>query len=178
MDRTDHIRLMARYNQWMNDKVYDVAATLSPAELALDRKAFFGSIIGTLNHLVIADTAWFKRFATHPAAFAALDGIRALPQPVSLDQTLFADLAGLRERRQFIDRCILAFADEVTEPTLDHALEYRNMKGLPMRKHFFSLLMTVFNHQTHHRGQTTTLLSQAGLDVGVTDLLALIADSD
>ncbi|MGH8820216.1 MAG: DinB family protein, partial [Rhodoferax sp.] len=29
-------------------------------------------------------------------------------------------------------------------------------------------------HQTHHRGQVTTLLIQAGVDVGVTDLIALV----
>jgi uncharacterized damage-inducible protein DinB len=35
---------------------------------------------------------------------------------------------------------------------------------------------TFFNHQTHHRGQVSMLLSQAGIDIGVTDLLALIPD--
>ncbi len=43
-------------------------------------------------------------------------------------------------------------------------------------RNFFSLVMHFFNHQAHHRGQVTTLLSQTGIDIGVTDLLALIPD--
>lgn len=69
-----------------------------------------------------------------------------------------------------------AWAAELSLADLDHVLEYRNMKGVPMRKLFGSLVLNLFNHQTHHRGQATTLLSQAGLDVGVTDLLALIPE--
>ena len=59
---------------------------------------------------------------------------------------------------------------------LDYVLEYRNMKGVPQRKLYGSLVLNLFSHHTHHRGQATTLLSQFGLDVGVTDLLALIPD--
>jgi len=176
MDRTDHIRLMARYNQWMNDKVYATAATLPAAELSADRGAFFKSILGTLNHLVVADTVWFKRFGTHPAAWPELDLFRALPQPTALDAMNFTDLPALRARRVELDAAILAWAAVVRDDQLDLPLAYANMKGQPMNKHFFSLTMTVFNHQTHHRGQTTTLLTQAGVDVGVTDLLALIPD--
>jgi len=62
----------------------------------------------------------------------------------------------------------------MTATDLDHVLEYRNMKGVPARKLFGTLVLNLFNHQTHHRGQATTLLFQAGLDVGATDLLGLI----
>ncbi|MCF5173611.1 DinB family protein, partial [Pseudomonas canadensis] len=70
MNRTEHIALMANYNQWMNRKLYDAALTLTDAELARDRRAFFGSILGTLNHLALGDTVWLKRFAQHPAGYA------------------------------------------------------------------------------------------------------------
>ena len=61
---------------------------------------------------------------------------------------------------------------------LDHVLVYANTKGVAAQWNFFSLVMHFFNHQTHHRGQATTLLSQAGIDVGVTDLLMLIPNDD
>ncbi|WP_224794146.1 DinB family protein [Pseudomonas fluorescens] len=48
-------------------KDYQAANILSDEELAADRKAFFGPILGTLNHLVAGDTVWLKRFATPPA---------------------------------------------------------------------------------------------------------------
>jgi len=97
-------------------------------------------------------------------------------RPNALNQILYADLASLSQERQALDAIVIAWAGELTAADLDHPLEYRNMKGMPMRKQFGSLVLNLFNHQTHRRGQATTLLSQAGLDVGVTDLLALIPD--
>jgi len=61
------------------------------------------------------------------------------------------------------------------ESDLAQPLAYQNASG-DCRKRFGSLLLHFFNHQTHHRGQATTLLSQAGVDVGVTDLLAWIPE--
>ena len=176
MSALAHIRLLASYNRWMNAKVYDAAAKLPAQELAADRKAFFGSIIGTLNHLVVADTIWLKRFATHPARHPALELLRNAAMPVSLDQILFADLAALRAHRDRLDSAIDSWAAEITETDLQHVLHYANMKGVPAQRRFGTLLIHFFNHQTHHRGQASTLLLQAGQDVGVTDLLALIPD--
>jgi uncharacterized damage-inducible protein DinB len=170
------IRLLARYNAWMNARLYDGAAKLSPAALAQERGAFFGSLLGTLNHLVVGDTIWLQRFATHPSASRALEPMREIPRPTSLDEVVFTDLATLRGRREQLDSVISRWAAELTEADLDHVLEYTNMKGVVSRKPLHALLLHFFNHQTHHRGQATTLLSQAGVDVGVTDLLALIPD--
>jgi PhzF family phenazine biosynthesis protein len=162
---------MASYNQWMNEKLYATAATLPPQALAADRKAFFGSIIHTLNHLARADIMWLKRFATHPTHFPALAAIAELPTPADFEST---DLPRLEQLRRRLDASVIALADAITEPDLDVTLTWTNSKGVVSEKNFFSLLMHFFNHQTHHRGQVTTLLSQEGLDVGVTDLLALI----
>ena len=172
-----HIALLAHYNAWMNTKLYDAAATLSPQALGLDRGAFFGSILGTLNHIVVGDTLWLKRFATlpaQPAAMAALEAVRQLPNPVGLDEVLFTDLAALRQRRTLLDEAISAWVAALTEADLAANLNYANTKGVAQSKPFDTLLLHFFNHQTHHRGQATTLLAQAGVDVGVTDLVALI----
>jgi len=176
MDLLKHIRLLAQYNEWMNAKLYETAAKLSPEQLAENRGAFFGSVLGTLNHIMVGDTVWLKRLATHPAAHRSLEPIRQREQPAALDQILHHDFGRLSEEREKLDAIIVAWAAELSEANLDHVLEYRNMKGVPMRKLFGSLVLNLFNHQTHHRGQATTLLSQAGLDVGVTDLLALIPE--
>lgn len=171
-----HIRRLASYNRWMNAKVYDAAAKLPAQELARDRAAFFGSIMGTLNHLVVADTIWLKRFASHPAKHPALEPLRAAAMPSALDQILFADLSALRIHREQLDAAIIRWTTELSDADLAHVLHYSNMKGVPARKRFGALLTHFFNHQTHHRGQAGTLLFQAGQDVGVTDLLALIPD--
>jgi len=174
MSFCSHIQLMASYNEWMNARVYEAAARLSPQELAADRGAFFKSVLGTLNHLVVADTRWLKRFATHPAHYATLDPVRQLATPAALDQILFDDIGALTDHRRMLDGVIERWAADVKEADLAHLLEYKNMKGVPGHRRFESLVMHFFNHQTHHRGQATTLLFQAGHDVGVTDLLALI----
>ena len=174
MSRTSHVCLMATYNEWMNAKIYAAARRLSDEELSADRKAFFGSILGTLNHVTAADTIWLKRFARHPANYLALEPVRQLPDPKNLDQLLFANIRELSKHRAWLDRLIIQWARSITEPDLDHTLHYSSMKGVAADKGFYSLVMHFFNHQTHHRGQVTTLLSQAGVDAGDTDLVALI----
>ena len=176
MSRTNHIQLMASYNAWMNAKLYEAAAKLPAQALTADRKAFFGSLLGTLNHIVVGDTIWLQRFTMHPANYAALDPIRALPAPTSLSQILFADLPPLAAHRKMLDEVISRWVASIREEELDHALRYANTKGTLFQRRFHSLLTHFFNHQTHHRGQASTLLFQAGVDVGVTDLLAVIPD--
>jgi uncharacterized damage-inducible protein DinB len=172
----NHIRLMAQYNQWMNQKIYEAAEKLTDDKLKEDKKAFFGSILGTLNHLMIGDIIWLKRFAAHPANHKALETIRIVEQPKSLDQVLYWEFEELRTEREKLDKIIINWCNELCIEDLQHKLYYKNMKGQPAVKLFGHLVLHLFNHQTHHRGQTTTLLSQEGLDVGVTDLLALISD--
>ena len=174
MSRTSHICLMATYNEWMNEKVYQAARKLPDEELAADRKAFFGSILGTLNHVAAGDVIWLRRFAKHPLCQLALEPIRQLPTPKNLDHLLFENIRELSEYRVWLDRIVVGWAGSLTEADLDYTLHYTSMKGVPADKNLHGLVMHFFNHQTHHRGQVTTLLSQAGVDVGDTDLVALI----
>jgi uncharacterized damage-inducible protein DinB len=176
MDALKHVRLMAQYNQWMNERLYDAAAKLSAEQLAQDRRAFFGSLLGTLNHLAVSDIIWLQRLATHPAAHRSLDPVRRMEPPPSLDHMLHYDLPGLSAARRSLDAIISAWAAELSQKELDHVLEYRNMSGTPRHKLFGSLVLHLFNHQTHHRGQATTLLYQAGIDVGITDLVAILPE--
>ncbi|MBV6272405.1 DinB family protein [Alcaligenaceae bacterium CGII-47] len=176
MTRTEHIRLMAEYNEWMNAKLCEAARRLPDQELAADKKAFFGSILGTLNHLIVGDTIWLNRFATHPANYPSLAVVQSLPMPTSLNQLVFADIRSLSEHRTLLDQTIIKWADSIADQDLDFILSYSNMKNVPAKRNFYSLIVSFFNHQTHHRGQATTLLTQAGIDVGVTDLLMIIPD--
>jgi len=170
----EHLRLLSRYNQWMNGKLYTTAAQLPADELARDSGAFFGSQLCTLNHIMVADIIWLQRFAEHPGQHPALNDIRAMPKPQSLAQTLLNDFTALSEERRKLDATIISWCEQLDASDLNHKLAYRNMKGEASVKNFASLMLHFFNHQTHHRGQATTLLSQQGLDIGVTDLLALI----
>ncbi len=174
MQWRDFVTQFAQYNQWMNTKIYSAAAKLSPEELARDRAAFFKSILGTLNHLVVADTLWLQRFANHPTNFSALVPVIALEKPSALNQIIFSDLAPLTERRQLLDNAINGLAAQLSDADLEQILHYQSTQGVPSQKPFYKILMHFFNHQTHHRGQITTLLTQAGVEVGATDLLLLV----
>jgi uncharacterized damage-inducible protein DinB len=166
---------MASYNASMNHSVYQAARSLPAEALSADRGAFFGSILGTLNHLVNADIIWLKRFAGHPANNPQLEPMRALASPASLGELAYGDIDSLWQRRQWLDALIAAWVETIADADLDQAVAYVNSRGAA-NKNLFSLLMHFFNHQTHHRGQASALLSQQGIDIGVTDLLMLIPD--
>ena len=165
--------MLAEYNEWMNEKLYAAAARLATDALLAERGAFFGSITGTLNHIVAGDTIWLRRFATHPARHAALQPLLAVPAPAALTATYSSNLDELLAHRQMLDGVIRRWAAQLRDADLDQVLHYANTKGVVSDKRFGSLVLHFFNHQTHHRGQASTLLSQAGVDIGVTDLLAL-----
>jgi uncharacterized damage-inducible protein DinB len=168
---------LAAYNQWMNRKLYEAAAGLSEDELHRDRGAFFGSIFGTLSHIAVGDTIWFKRIAHDLPNAASLKRLAGLPMPSSLAGRPCETLADLAVLRATLDEAIIAFCAEVQAAELAGPFEYTNTKGITSRKVMGEVLLHVFNHQTHHRGQATTLFSQLGLDVGPTDLLLLLPDA-
>ena len=178
MSRIQHLTLLADYNLWMNEKLYTAARQLAPDVLHADRRAFFGSIFGTLNHIAVADTLWLKRFAYHPAQFQSLEPLRSMAAPAALDELLFASLEQLASHRDVLDRIMLGFAQELKDADLDSLFEYKSTKGVQGCKNFYGVLMHFFNHQTHHRGQATTLFTQLGVDVGATDLLLLLPNAD
>lgn len=170
--------LMAEYNRWMNDRLFEAAGKLDDAELAADKGAFFGSILGTLNHIAVADIIWLRRFAQIQVSSSALKALSEFPHPASLRHALAPDLATLRKHRLRLDELIQRWVTELTHKHLSENLAYTNMAGVVSSRSFGALLQHFFNHQTHHRGQVSTLLFQSGVDVGVTDLLAVIPSGD
>jgi len=165
----EYARVLARYNRWMNDKLYAVAEKLTDVERKQDRGAFFGSIHRTLNHLLLADRVWLGRLtgAVLEEGEMGPGGIR------SLDQELYQDFDELRRERAKTDDEIDAFAATLTDDKLTGNLRYLR-RGVVNEFPLWHAVAQLFNHQTHHRGQVTTLLMQAGRDPGVTDLVAML----
>ena len=175
MPTREDIVLLASYNAAMNIRLYAAAGTLPKDVLSADRGAFFGSVLGTLNHIVAGDTIWLRRFMAHPSDFPALKAVGDMAAPASLAHIHSDDLDSLLEHRVRLDAIIVALAAELSDSDLAQPLSYRNSRG-DCRKNFGALLLHFFNHQTHHRGQVSTLLSQSGVDIGVTDLLEWIPE--
>lgn len=167
---------MAKYNRWMNQRLYEAAFSLPEEEVTKDRGAYFGSIFQTLNHIAAGDTIWLHRFSKHPEATALQTALMRFSQPASLRQEVADSLSGLKIYRDEMDEVIMSWSLSLTPQQLMSVLVYRNMAGRPSSRNFGLLIQHFFNHQTHHRGQASTLLFQAGVDMGVTDLLAVIPD--
>jgi uncharacterized damage-inducible protein DinB len=171
MVSAEWLRALARYNRWMNERLYAVSAELSDAARKRDAGAFFKSIHGTLNHILLADRVWLARFlgVAPPEGHMGPGGIR------SLDQELYSDFSELRRERSQTDAEIVTFVEGLTAERLAGRLVYMRM-GQKMDVPLWWAVSHVFNHQTHHRGQVTTLLMQEGRDPGVTDLFAMLRD--
>lgn len=171
----DNYRFLARYNRWFNQRLYAVCAELDDAQRKRDGGAFFGSIHGTLNHLVWADLMWLGRFARQGVTFDALPPeLLALPEGASYGTVMAQDFETLRQRRDAIDAAIEDWVAQMPDDFPLRTMHYSNTKGVQREHPVWQAMTHFFNHQAHHRGQVTTLLSQAGLDVGVTDLIALV----
>lgn len=166
-----HARVMAQYNRWMNERLYALCAGMPDEERKRDRGAFFGSIHRTLNHLIYADSAFLARFKGEA------------PPYTKPDAEIHSEFAALREARVSLDASLIAWVESLDSAWFTAPFTYRSFVDGALRTLPGWVLVThLFNHQTHHRGQITTLLSQAGVDPGVTDLpwlpgLAALAES-
>lgn len=162
MSSLAHAQTMAAYNRWMNERLYALCAELSDEERKRDRQAFFRSIHGTLNHLLLTDRLWFGRFTGE------------LLKVQGLDQELYADFAELRRERGRMDAALTSWVASLSDERLAAPFTWASYTTVQTRTlPLWTVLTHLFNHQTHHRGQLTTLVKQAGRDPGVTDLIGL-----
>ena len=171
----DNYRFLAQYNRWFNERLYGACESLSDEERKRDRRAFFGSIHNTLNHLVWGDQVWLKRFAAQGVEFPSLSPeVLDLAEGAVHGTILYESWEVLRAKRVQLDAAIEDWARDMAPDFPLRTMRYANTKGVRREHPMWKALTHFFNHQTHHRGQVTTLLAQAGVDPGVTDLIALV----
>ena len=153
MDGTAHFRSFAAYNAWANRRLYDAVGALSQEALVARRPAaYFESVLGTLNHLLVGDRAWMDRFERLP------------PAGLPLNTILHEGFAELRTAREAEDARIARFVDGLTAEDLAGRLAYKTSAGTPHSDPLGRLLTHFFNHQTHHRGQAHALIKEAGAE--------------
>lgn len=154
------LNTMNRYSRWMNARLLQECSKLSDAERKMDRGAPFRSIHGVWNHLLLADRVWLSRFGIQEFSAA------------SLDQELYADWDELCAVRAVTDDLLDQWLRTLTSETLAGELRFTRMADKSeITVPYAKTALHVFNHGTHHRGQISALLEQAGGDCGVTDLL-------
>ena len=155
----------------MNEKIYAASEQLSDAERKADRGAFFKSIHSTLNHLVWGDSMWLGRFTK------GTPRERAMPT-ISAGTDMYADWHEMKAARLSLDADLLAWAATVDAAWLAGEFSWYSGLSKSLRSGpAWQSVAHMFNHQTHHRGQVTTLLTQQKIDVGVTDLMMMPVDA-
>jgi uncharacterized damage-inducible protein DinB len=158
---TNHFPMLAAYNAWANRRVYEAAAKLPHADYRADRSAFFKSVHGTLNHLLVADRLWMRRFTGEGEVADRLDAI------------LFEGLGDLRGAREAEDARIIRYVEGLSQSDLDARLRYRTISNPgDVEQPLAPALVHFFNHQTHHRGQVHALLTGLVGDAPSLDLIA------
>lgn len=155
----DYFQVLARYNEWANEQLYKACDRLSDEDYYRPRPAFFGSIHGNLNHILVGDRIWLGRICGQA------------PSNLALDSVLYPERIELATARAKEDARILALSETWTEDALRRDLSYTNTRGEPHRTRLFLVLGHFFNHQTHHRGQVHGLLSQTGIEPPPLDLI-------
>jgi uncharacterized damage-inducible protein DinB len=164
MDKARYVTL-AGYNRWANGLIYGAAAALADADYRADRGAFFRSVHGTLNHILVGDRIWLNRFTGEGVPPAALDAI------------LFDDFAALRSAREAEDERIVRWIGGLTPEALDGPFRYvRAADGKRYEQQLGPALDHFFNHQTHHRGQVHALLTGLTGEAPSLDLVAYMRD--
>lgn len=157
----ENFRQLADYNHWANRRLYAAALQMSEEQYRRPTGVFFGSLHGTLNHLLLTDRVWLKRLTG--------DG----EHPDRLDAILFANRSELARARMAEDARITRVIGGYAEADLGNILSYRTMAGRPQTQPLVEILLHLFNHQTHHRGQAHACCSiVTGTEPPSLDLLA------
>ena len=161
MTSTENFQQLAAYNRWANARLYAAALDLSEQAYRLHIGVFFGSLHGTLNHLLLTDRLWLKRLTG--------DG----EHPNELNAILYENRDELARARIAEDNRLIAVVDGYDDAALATLRSYKTTSGMPHSQVLSNILMHLFNHQTHHRGQAHSCLSiLTGADPPVLDLLA------
>jgi uncharacterized damage-inducible protein DinB len=157
-----YVRTMAAYNRWQNRNLYGTADGLTDEKRKEPRGAFFGSIHGTLNHVLWGDQIWMSRLAGTPT-----------PRAKSIKDSVaqYESWAELKAAREAFDETIVSWAEGLDAAALAGDLTwFSGAAGRELTKPKGLLIAHLFNHQTHHRGQVHCMLTQCGMRPGDTDL--------
>jgi uncharacterized damage-inducible protein DinB len=136
-----NFRQLADYNRWANLRLYGAALEMPDEAYRLRTGVFFGSLHGTLNHLLLTDRIWLKR----------ITGLGEHPD--RLNAILYEDRRELLRARIAEDARLIGVIASYDDADLRREISYQTTSGKPYAQPLQDILLHLFNHQTHHRGQ-------------------------
>lgn len=143
------MRAQARNNAWANHRLLTFCAGLSQAEFEAERVGFFPSLRATLNHILIIDHFYVDALeggTLGPAAWAEREPCR--------------DVASLQAAQSVVDRRLIVWCEALRDEDLGRIIEVQRGHRV-QRERADRLLLHLFQHQIHHRGQAHGMLGRA-----------------
>ncbi len=151
MNISTYFRSQAYNNAWANYRLLTACAELPAEELNALRTNFFPSIIVTLNHILVVD--WFYVNGLDGTGYDGFDPDQKIPCP---------EFEDLNREQRLVDRRLIAFCEDLDTEALA-ATVHLPRKGWVQAETAERVLLHLFQHQIHHRGQIHAML--AGTDV-------------
>ena len=176
MSLVSNFQMMAEYNKRINKQLIDCCQSLSNDELVKETHSFFPNIIAYWNHILFGDMILLGRLAKNEISSLTSNDFIELPTPKSprdIYHENFSDIIVLRNK---VDGLISQYCQDLTDAQCQQMITYQTTENVTITKKVADVTQHIFNHQTHHRGQLTCILSQLGIDYGCMDLPIIVAE--
>jgi uncharacterized damage-inducible protein DinB len=166
-----HFAYLARYNRAANDALIGHLSSLPVSEFSKPRGSYFDSIQGILDHVIMCDINWLRRFRGLFAADETLSRPSLAPAGHAWTEYRFPLFDEYRRERAAVDSIFEDWIASADTARFGEVLAYSDSHGLPKRYFFREALDHVFNHQTHHRGQVSQILDELGIKHDYSNLI-------
>lgn len=167
---------MSLYNQRINMQLIACCQALPSSMLEKETHSFFSNIINYWNHLLFGDLILLRRLAINNIAQLSLDDFADFPSPCSPNDIYCQNLSDIATLRKQVDALIIQYCQNLTDEACELFITYATTEGEQLTKAVADVTQHIFNHQTHHRGQLTCVLSQFNVDYGCMDLPVIVSE--
>ncbi|MGF1802311.1 DinB family protein [Vibrio gigantis] len=176
MDLSSNFRMLALYNQRMNNQLLNVCSTLTYEQLHQNTNSFFPTIMAHWNHILFGDLIMLQRLVANELVSVEPTVLEQLPVSKLVSDTFASNLDELYELRELVDSIYIEITNQLSAGSCNQVVRYTTTEGQVIDRTVGEFFQHIFNHQTHHRGQLSCLLSQLGLDYGCTDLPMIVPE--
>ena len=168
--------MMSLYNQRINNQLINCCLSLPEKDLHKETHSFFANIISYWNHILFGDLILLNRLAATELTHLKLENLAKFPTPETTQDIYHTKFQKLVSLRQDVDELIISFCEHLTEAECEQVIHYQTTEGESVSKKVADVIQHIFNHQTHHRGQLTCVLSQMDVDYGCMDLPIIVPE--
>jgi uncharacterized damage-inducible protein DinB len=157
-------QLLSKYNAQTNAEMIGILEQLTAEQIAADVHSYYGSILGLLNHILVSDVLWLKRFCKQFPEVAVIKPKLPTFKMEGWKDIIWPSLAALKPIQTAVDEAMQQACELLSEKQYNSVMEYKNWDGKDLQKVSWLVFLQMFNHQTHHRGQIALILDQMSVD--------------